>query len=225
MIAEEEASWRRTLADQGSGSLPAMGPPMPQLPTSAATEPETTCRSRACRCVNRWPSAAIGALILVLVMGIVFLIRDLEEQHVATARRRASGRDRARRRKVASCGRRALHRRRAWPPTPSPTRAAAPAAIVTEIPHPADDDIEADEPRERDDRSAAQEAFDRRANNRRDEPDRRATKSSASTVAPVATRAHTSASRSADEADCFEHRLQHALLLRGRKKIFKPGCL
>ena len=87
MIAEEEASWRRTLAMTAHAvplpteSLPVVAPPRPaQMSTAVATEPEAmpALTPSLGAMLRRGPTAMVAALVIVLAAAVAFLMRDLD---------------------------------------------------------------------------------------------------------------------------------------------------
>jgi serine/threonine-protein kinase len=89
MIAEEEASWRRTLAmTEAAEKLPTEAVPLvvpQQLSTGVATEPEGVVPAMSIHTLlHRGPTAAIAALIILLALSIGFFMRDLDKATPAT---------------------------------------------------------------------------------------------------------------------------------------------
>jgi len=84
MIAEEEASWRRTLA------MTEAAVPLPQTDVQpsvgVATEPEAEgLIQRTNMLFKRGPTAIIAALVVLLSVGVALLLRDLDRTKPATA--------------------------------------------------------------------------------------------------------------------------------------------
>jgi len=88
MIAEEEASWRRTLAmTEEAVKLPTEAVPVIvpiQQSTGVATEPEGL-RPITHTLLQRGPTAIIAGLIVVLSLVFAFLMRDLDKAKPAAA--------------------------------------------------------------------------------------------------------------------------------------------
>jgi serine/threonine-protein kinase len=91
MIAEEEASWRRTLAmTEAAVKLPTEAVPlaMPMQPsTGVATEPEGVAPAillSLSSLVQRAPTALIAAIVVMLIATVAFLFRDLADSKPAS---------------------------------------------------------------------------------------------------------------------------------------------
>jgi serine/threonine-protein kinase len=231
MIAEEEASWRRTLAmTEQAVKLPTEAVPvvMPHQPsTGVATEPEGIVAVTH-SFLRRGPTAIIAALVVVLSATIAFLMRDLDDAKpppIPAARIESP---------------QPVQKSAAAHPAPSakhtsPTRASVtagapppPPRVPSDIPStsmalPDDredmledpDSIEPSDPRPR---TGSQKRTATKSPPSK--PSRTVRPQSTRSTAPAQTVAPSPPSRGTGTSDCST-----PFYFEGKKKIFKPGCL
>jgi eukaryotic-like serine/threonine-protein kinase len=235
MIAEEEASWRRTLAmTEQAVKLPTEAVPLlvPAQPsTGVATEPEGVAATHTF--LRRGPTAIMAALIVVLSATFAFLMRDLDGVGPRPTPSAAAEPPQSAQKSAAAHA--APSATKHTSPTPSPTHtivtpvAAAPPRVPSDIPPITmalpDDDREdfLDEP----DPIEGEEPRQRTVSQKRTATTRPPTKPSRSirppptrTTAPGHTAAPSPPQRGTGTIDCST-----PFYFEGNKKIFKPGCL
>ena len=224
MIAEEEASWRRTLA-MTAAAVP-IATDVQQHSTGVATEPEglPVVPILTPSLFRRGPTAVIALLVIVLSVSVAFLMRDLDATKPRTS---AAPPPSALPNEPGAAA-------RTVPPSSQShitvTPLAAPAAAVsTDIPMELPDEREAlleDEPGgERDDRddrddNARDGSHKRTPTSRSSQRPRAVRPSPARQPAPAHTPPPSPPTRSTGTVDCST-----PFYYQGNKKIFKPGCL
>ena len=232
MIAEEEASWRRTLANtEAAVKLPTEAVPLvipQQSSTGVATEPEGVVPAMSMHSLmNRGPTAFIAALIVLLAASIAFFMRDLEHVRPKSPAAAAPPQQPLTAPKPAAAH--ATHTL----PTPSPARAIVTPVAASPPSTPADlpltsmqlpDDSEdlvvvedVDPPVERTIERPIKVVQKRTAPPK---PPARPTRSVARPTAPAHTPAPSPPTKSTVTVDCTT-----PFFYEGNKKIFKPGCL
>jgi eukaryotic-like serine/threonine-protein kinase len=228
MIAEEEASWRRTLAmTEAAVKLPTEAVPLampPQPSTGVATEPEGMVMVTH-SFLRRGPTAIIAALIVVLSATFAFLMRDLDSAKPTPAALVEPPPPAAAAHTAPSTGKH----------TPSPAHApvtpvaAAPPRVPSDIPStsmalPEDERehlAQESEPIERTESRPKTVSQKRTATIKPPtKPNRTVRPPPTRTTAPAHTAATSPPARATGTIDCST-----PFYFEGSKKIFKPGCL
>jgi hypothetical protein len=235
MIAEEEASWRRTLAmtEQAvklpTEAVPLVVPPSPS--TGVATDPEGMVLVTH-SFLRRGPTAIIAALVVMFSATFAFLMRDLDNAKPAPAP--AALVEPPVPAPKAAAAHAAPSPTKHTSPTPSPTHvtvtpiAAPPVRVSSDTPRTSmeladdrEDLLEDPEPSDRDEPRQRTVSQKRTATKSPpSKPSRTVRPASTRSTAPAHTVAPSPPTRGTGTVDCST-----PFYFEGSKKIFKPGCL
>ncbi|HEX5061494.1 MAG TPA: protein kinase, partial [Kofleriaceae bacterium] len=235
MIAEEEASWRRTLANtEEAVKLPTEAVPVIvpiQQSTGVATEPEGL-RPITHTLLQRGPTAVIAGIIVVLSLMVAFFMRDLEKTKAPASPPAAAYEPPQPQRPAAAAITHSATQRAA--PTPSPARASV-TPVAADPPRAPSDvrGVSMELPDEREELLEDQPSNEKTVDRPRSVSQKRTATNKPPArpkpaVRPAPTRptapAHTPApsppTKSTATVDCST-----PFYFEGSKKIFKPGCL
>jgi eukaryotic-like serine/threonine-protein kinase len=241
MIAEEEASWRRTLMmTEEAIKLPTEAVPvvMPlQQSTGVATEPEGMVAVTH-TFLRRGPTAIIAALVILLTAMFAFLMRDLDNAKPKTPAAALEPSTPAQKPAAAHSG--PLPTKHTSP-TPSPSRmtvtpiASPPPRVSSDIPSASmelpdererllDDDDPTDKTvakqRVPQKRPRSNESEERERSKPPQKPARAVRPAPARPTAPSHTAVPSNPQKQSSTIDCST-----PFYFEGNKKIFKPGCL
>jgi serine/threonine-protein kinase len=235
MIAEEEASWRRTLA-MTAAAVPVPADAEPSLGV-AIERPESELPAGALvgsSLLKRGPTALIAALVVVLVASFAFLIRDLDNAKPKPAAATEPAATRLAPTPTRSTSPAAAH---VAPAAPAPAAAMpvaeSPPRVTTEIPSAPmelpDDREDFEEPESRDTREREPERERDREPKRVAQKRQVVAKSKPRTTkasppprpAPAIEKpSPPPPTKASEKNDCST-----PFYYEGNKKLFKPGCL